>query len=158
MTKEEIIKDQFPNDEFLQAGVLLVVDKCTAELEKQIADLKGALDFYEKEQYEIANDNTIQEVMKDLEKHQEEVTVDDYNPYDENTWGTMHEEMYVPKELAREYLVESHTLSEHRKDLLDKAASIIKQLLLLPYVNNEEVYADVASTLDKAESFLKEIK
>lgn len=157
MTKEEIIKDQFPNDEFLQGGVLLVVDKCTAELEKQIADLKGALDFYEKEQYEIANDNTIQEVMKDLEKYQEEVTVDDYSPYDENTWGMMHEEMYVPKELAKEYLVESHMLSEHRKDLLDKAADIIKQLLLLPYANNEEVCANVTSTLVEAESFLKEI-
>ena len=125
--------------------------------EEQITDLKGALEFYEKEQYEIANDNTIQEVMKDLENHQEEVTVDDYSPYDENTWGMMHEEMYVPKELAKEYLVESHMLSEHRKDLLDKAANIIKQLLLLPYANNEEVCDDVASTLGEAESFLKEI-
>lgn len=158
MTKEEIIKDQFPNDEFLQGGVLYVVDKCTAELEKQIDDLKGALDFYEKEQYEIANDNTIQEVMKDLEKHQEEVTVDDYSPYDENTWGMMHEEMYVPKELAREYLVESHTLSEHRKDLLDKAVGIIKQLLILPYASNEEACADVSSVLYEAERFVKELK
>lgn len=125
--------------------------------EEQITDLKGTLEFYEKEQYEIANDNTIQEVMKDLENHQEEVTVDDYSPYDENTWGMMHEEMYVPKELAKEYLVESHMLSEHRKDLLDKAANIIKQLLLLPYANNEEACADVTSTLGEAESFLKEI-
>ena len=65
----------------------------------------------------------------------------------------MHEEMYVPKELAREYLVESHMLSEHRKGLLDEAAKIIKQLLLLPQ-SNEEVCADVTN---KAESFLKKI-
>lgn len=128
------------------------------ELESENANLKDTLDFYEKEQYEIANDNTIQDVMEILEKHQEEVTIDDYNPYDENTWGMMHEEMFVPKELAREYLVESHMLSEHRKDLLDKAANIIKQLLSLPYANNEEVCADVTSTLDEAESFLKELE
>lgn len=126
--------------------------------EEELQGLKDLVQFYEKEQYEIANDNTLQEVMKDLEKHQTEVTVDDYSPYDPNTWGMMHEEMYVPKELVREYLVESHTLSEHRKDLLNKAAKIIEQLLLLPYANNEEVYADVTSTLDKAESFLKELK
>jgi hypothetical protein len=125
-----------------------------AKLKDENADLKGALDFLEKEQYEIANDNTIQEVMKCLEKHQTEVTVDDYNHYDPNTWGMMHEEMYVPKELAREYLVESHTLSEHRKGLLDEAVNIIKQLLLLLHASNEEVCADVTN---KAESFLKKI-
>lgn len=35
MTKEELIKNQFPNDEFLQAAVSLIVDKCVAELEKE---------------------------------------------------------------------------------------------------------------------------
>ena len=41
---------------------------------------------------------------------------------------------------------------------LTKAKEIIKELLLLPYANNEEVYADVTSTLDKAEQFIKEIE
>lgn len=40
MTKEELIKNQFPNDEFLQSGVLQIVDKCVAELEKENAELK----------------------------------------------------------------------------------------------------------------------
>ena len=40
MNKEELIKDQFPNDEFLQSGVLQIVDKCTADLEKENAELK----------------------------------------------------------------------------------------------------------------------
>ena len=35
MTKEELIKNQFPNDEFLRSAVLQIVDKCTAELEKE---------------------------------------------------------------------------------------------------------------------------
>lgn len=42
------------------------------------------------------------------------------------------------------------------QSLYTKAKEIIKELLLLPYANNEEVYADVTSTLDKAEQFLKE--
>ena len=67
MNKDELIKNQFPNDEFLQSAVSQIVDTCVADLEKQIVPLKGALDFYKKEQYEIANDNTIQEVMKALE-------------------------------------------------------------------------------------------
>jgi hypothetical protein len=40
MTKEELIKNQFPNDEFLQSGVSQIVDKCIAELEKENAELK----------------------------------------------------------------------------------------------------------------------
>ena len=39
---------------------------------------------------------------------------------------------------------------------LTEAKDIIRQLLLLPYANNEEVYADVTSTLDKAQQFIKE--
>ena len=42
--------------------------------------------------------------------------------------------------------------------LPSKATEIIKELLLLPYANNEEVFADVTSTLNKAEQFLKEIE
>lgn len=40
MTKEELIKDQFPNDEFLQSAVLRIVDKCVADLEAQIEQLQ----------------------------------------------------------------------------------------------------------------------
>ena len=40
MTKEELIKNQFPNDEFLQSGVLQIVDKCIAGLEKENKELK----------------------------------------------------------------------------------------------------------------------
>ncbi len=38
---------------------------------------------------------------------------------------------------------------------LRKAEDIIKDLLNLPFANNEEVYADVTSHLDRAEQFLK---
>ena len=40
MTKEELIKNQFPNDEFLQSAVSQIVDKCVAELEQQIEKMK----------------------------------------------------------------------------------------------------------------------
>ena len=44
MTKEELIKNQFPNDEFLQSSVLQIVDKCIAELERENADQKYQLE------------------------------------------------------------------------------------------------------------------
>ena len=43
MTKDELIKNQFPNDEFLQSAVLQIVDKCVAELEKENTELKEEL-------------------------------------------------------------------------------------------------------------------
>lgn len=55
-------------------------------------------------------------------------------------------------------LKESHLLSKHRKDLLDKAVKIIEQLLLLPYASNEEVCADVSSVLYEADQFVKGLK
>jgi len=41
---------------------------------------------------------------------------------------------------------------------LTEAKEIIRQLLLLPYANNEEVNADVTSILNKAENFLSEVE
>lgn len=41
MSKEELIKSQFPNDEFLQSAVLQIVNKCTADLEKENVGLKN---------------------------------------------------------------------------------------------------------------------
>lgn len=52
-----------------------------------------------------------------------------------------------------------HLACNQNKDLkqqLTKAKEIIKDLLNLPFANNEEVYADVTSHLDRAEQFLKE--
>lgn len=44
------------------------------------------------------------------------------------------------------------------KHKLTKATEIIKDLLNLPFANNEEVYADVTSHLVRAEQFIKEIE
>jgi hypothetical protein len=46
MNKEELIKNQFPNDEFLQSAVLRIVDKCTADLEIQLAKAKEGLEWF----------------------------------------------------------------------------------------------------------------
>ena len=83
-------------------------------LEKENAELK---EFYEIEYFQIA-DRTADEKIKELEEHQVEVTIDDYSPYDENTWGMMHEEMFVPKELVRDLLKENYALITKAKDLL----------------------------------------
>lgn len=46
MNKEEFIKNQFPNDEFLQSAVLRIVDKCTADLENQLTKTKEFLKWF----------------------------------------------------------------------------------------------------------------
>ena len=40
MTKDELIKNQFPNDEFLQSAVSQIVDKCTVDLEEKLTTAK----------------------------------------------------------------------------------------------------------------------
>lgn len=102
-------------------------DKCDklADLEKEIAELK---EFYENEYFQIA-DRTADEKIKELEKHQVEVTIDDYSPYDENTWGDMHEEWFVPKEEVRDLLKENYALITKAKELLKQWVGLYKPKL-----------------------------
>lgn len=126
-------------------------DEQIEKLEKEKAELK---EFYEKEYFEIA-DRTADEKIKELEKYQTEVTVDDYSPYDENTWGMMHEEMFVPKELVRDLLKESYALSEHRNDQLVKATDLLKKVIKVTWGEGWNYSLDVKV---EAENFLKEIE
>lgn len=84
--------------------------------DKALAELK---EFYENEYFQIS-DRTADEKIKELEKHQVEVTIDDYSPYNPNTWGDMHEEWFVPKEEVRYLLKENYALIFKAKDLLAK--------------------------------------
>ena len=132
-----------------------VFQKRIEELEKENAELK---EFYEKEYFEIA-DRTADEKIKELEKYQTEVTVDDYSPYDENTWGMMHEEMFVPKELVRVLLKESYALSEHRNDQLTKAKEIIREFMkyeINEYDGSLEIHFEELKK--QAEQFLSEVE
>lgn len=139
------------NDEYITPTFIEYVQK----LEKETAELK---EFYEKEYFEIA-DRTADEKIKELEKYQTEVTVDDYSPYDENTWGMMHEEMFVPKELVRDLLKESYALSEHRKEKLTKAKEIIKKLYSHVFQGMDFMELnDYNVQKAEAEQFLKEVE
>ena len=97
MTKEELIKDQFPNDEFLQSGVLRIVDKCTAELEKEKCELLGIIQ---------GKDNAI----KDLEKENAELKEKE---------NTVHTLDVLHKEAVRKYGEVNDNLVK-AKDLLKK--------------------------------------
>ena len=94
-------------------------ERCCRKKDKQLKDLQ---EFYEKEYFEIA-DRTADEKIQELEKHQIESTVDDGNPYDENSWGNMHEEYFVPKEQVRDILKETYALIEHQKAQIEKMKS-----------------------------------
>ena len=62
MTKEELIKNQFPNDEFLQSAVSLIVDKCVADLERKLEQTEKDLADYQ------FNYPTIKELEAKIEK------------------------------------------------------------------------------------------
>ena len=116
------------------------------KLKKENAELK---EFYENEYFQIA-DRTADEKIKELEKHQVEVTIDDYSPYDPNTWGDMHEEWFVPKEEVRDLLKENYALITKSKDIIKR----LKALYSSPVVTNDDVKRQ-DEILNEAEEFLK---
>ena len=118
------------------------------ELEKENAELK---EFYENEYFQIA-DRTADEKIKELEKHQVEVTIDDYSPYNENTWGMMHEEWFVPKEAVRDLLKENYAL-------ITKAKEIIREFMkyeINEYDGSLEIHFEELKK--QAEQFLKDLE
>ena len=120
-------------------------EKRIAELEKENAELK---EFYENEYFQIS-DRTADEKIKELEKHQVEVTIDDYSPYDPNTWGDMHEEWFVPKEEVRDLLKENYALIIRAKEIIEK----LRALYLTPVVTKEDVKKQ-DEILNEVEQFL----
>lgn len=123
-----------------------MTEKQIAELEKENAELKKVIselkEFYEIEYFQIA-DRTADEKIKELEKHQVEVTIDDYSPYDPNTWGDMHEEWFVPKEEVRDLLKENYALITKAKEIIREYFQILK--------GNTKTWK---KTQEKAEAFL----
>lgn len=126
-----------------------------AELEDKIADIKANCDL-------AIEGRDVK--IKELEKENKDLC-DNYDQFkavaEPKIERLKKENAELKEELkdANEKVV--HLACNQNKDLkykLTKATEIIKQLLLLPYANNEEVYADVTSTLNKAEQFIKEVE
>ena len=134
------------------------LNKDLTDLNKNLTDLK---EFYEKEYFEIA-DRTADEKIKELEQYEEEITIDDTNSYDPNSWGNMHEEMFVPKEAVRCILKENYALVDHQKSQLKQAASIIEELLdCFGETIGDGIQRDFlrdSNFIDNAKKLLKEIK
>lgn len=161
---EEVTKELQKEIETLKHNKKTVthLSSCISDVqEKKIAELEQKLEqtekektelkeFFENEYFQIA-DRTADEKIKELEKHQVEVTVDDYSPYDSNTWGDMHEEWFVPKEEVRDLLKENYAL-------ITKAKEIIKNLLRTLYYWKIEVdFNEIDnSRIEQAEQFLEE--
>ena len=106
------------------------LSKRNEALEKENKGLNTTIseleEFYRKEYFEIA-DRTADEKIKELEKYQQEITIDDGNPYDENSWGNMHEEWFVPKEMVRDILKETYALIEHQKKQITQLSQTVEK-------------------------------
>lgn len=112
------------------------VDNRIAQLEKENTNLRDNYD-----QFKAIAEPEIERLKKENAELKEES--DFYNKERGN-----YKAMYLEEILKK----------KKTKDQLIKAKEIIKDLLNLPFANNEEVYADITSHLDRAEQFLKEIE
>lgn len=146
MTKEQIIKDQFPNDEFLQGGVLQVVNKCTAALEEENKKLKkrfshdcpSCVAFGKHCPHKVNGDPYFYDcylTVKDLEKENKELKDD--NKVMADNYSKMESKFY---------------------DNLSEAKEIIRQLcLMVRELNKPNVQlTNIDYSLSEAEEFLKE--
>lgn len=114
--------------------------------------IKELQEYYQKEYFEIA-DRTADEKIKELEQYEQEVTIDDTKSYDPNSWGMMHEEMFVPKEAVRDLLKENYALIENQKKQISEAKKILKEYVDWDYGDHTNCLPDITK---KAKSFIKE--
>ncbi len=176
MTKEELIKNQFPNDEFLQSGVSQIVDKCIAELEQENARQKAELDAIDK-----AGEHVRQQINDafrnkkpywELEKENLELKADnDARKFamvmSEKVEKQLREENAKLKEKLKPEnclkLLAKEGYIKFTSDQLTKAKEIIKKFS--EFVNNEVEYdpehpqehTDLWNKLcEEAEQFLKD--
>ena len=119
-----------------------------AELENKIADIKANCDL-------AIEGRDVK--IKELEKENAELKKKCYKKAVKDYCELKKENAELKKKIGI-YQKGMYDEIEKRDKKLTKAKEIIKELLLLPYANNEEVFADVTSTLNKAEQFLKEIE
>lgn len=112
------------NDEYIPPTFIEYVQR----LEKEVVDLQGDREIFLSDFYCDRKGG-----CKVTELEKENAELKDDNKVMADNYSKMEQKFY---------------------DNLTKAKEIIRQLLLLPYANNEEVYADVTSTLNKAEQFL----
>jgi chromosome segregation ATPase len=124
---------------------VLKIQERIADLEKENAELKETCNKW----FEHLK-NREEELLNELNNQNAK--------YESQIEELEKENAELKKQLGMSNKVYNDNLdySHHIEGQLTKAKEIIGQLLLLPYANNEEVYADVTSYLDEAEQFLKD--
>ena len=128
MTKEELIKDQFPNDEFLQSGVLQIVDKCTADLEKENAEFKEQLYAFDEEREKLRKENA--DLKEELKKWKDEWQEQVQKATDEGYARTLQTmQLSKAKELLNEFLDFEASCMERGIYISDKTRAEAEQFL-----------------------------
>ena len=135
MNKEELIKNQFPNDEFLQSAVSQIVDKCTADLEQKLGIERSS---------RIALVNKIAELEKENEelKGQAEMS---YEVYNDNLDYSHHieEQLTKAKEIIRDLIFDLVAIDGEQAEGLDsvkKAKQFFREM-------KEDVFDDVSKNM-----------
>ena len=120
MTKDELIKNQFPNDEFLQSAVSQIVDKCTADLEQKLGIERSS---------RIALVNKIAELEKENEELKVEVEIG-YEVYNDNLDYSHHieEQLTKAKEIIEElYNIIPASMADYAKESMEHARKFLTE-------------------------------
>lgn len=151
MTKEELIKNQFPNDEFLQSSVLQIVDKCVADLEKRISvllsckncpDNKGG--FICQKEYE---DKCLAQKIQYIKELKEENT------------ELEKENAELNKKLSKAE-ADYDKMFWNKNEIISKAKTLISFWVndFLDDRNHSSKFAERCKFLQEAEQFISEVK
>ena len=124
MNKEELIKDQFPNDEFLQSGILQIVDKCTADLEKENAKLKKKVKSLEGNM--SLHEGILWNDLHKLEKENAELK------------EQLGDKVMQKQKDKADLVWKLKTANEQKADQLTKAKEIIKKLMEFAEMDDRE--------------------
>lgn len=134
----------------------LVSDKVIRKVRELIGQEKWQ-ELHDEESDIITTTGELLIILKSTKELQEEIeqlkAVSDYQTDLGDKYAEENEKL---KKINSETISELNHINGDLIIKLEQAKEIIKQLLLLPYANNEEVHADVTTILDKAEQFLKE--
>ena len=170
MTKEELIKNQFPNDEFLQSAILQIVDKCIVELEKENEELRNngfTVSAMTERQLKVAlkKGELLERENAELKKKLKEKlkTVADKDLSFVAKFDALEKENAELKSELTKKADTNHSLVEQMADLESKNAELNDQLAKAKEIIKQLMYASrdcIAwyCLCDKANKFIKELE
>ena len=125
MTKEELIKNQFPNDEFLQSAVSLIVDKCVAELEQKLEQTEKDLADY---QFNYPTINELEKENAELNNFIIQSKKDGISPINALIIKNLGNQLTKAKEIIKKYYKYNPSCEYFYEDIDKEAEQFLEEV------------------------------